>query len=94
MNYEIWKMINVTFSKNAWEDYLYWQNQDRKNLKRINRLIEDIARNNGKGIGKGELLKENLSGFCSKRIDGKNRLVYKLDKNSLYIIQCKNHYND
>ena len=84
----------MNFSQKGWEDYLYWQNQDKKTLKRINKLIEDLSRNEGKGIGKGEILKGDLSGFCSKRIDGKNRLVYKIIENSLYIIQCRNHYND
>lgn len=87
-------MINVIFSQKGWEDYLYWQNQDKKTLKRINKLIQDLTRNEKSGIGKGEILKGDLLGFCSRRIDGKNRLIYKLVDNSLYVIQCKNHYND
>lgn len=87
-------MNNILFSQAAWEEYLYWQCQDKKTLKKINKLIEDLCRGNSKGIGKPEILKGDLSGYCSKRIDGKNRLVYKLIDNSIYIIQCKNHYKD
>lgn len=87
-------MSNVWFSQYAWEDYIYWQNQDKKTLKKINRFIQDLERGNNLGIGKSEILKGDLSGFYSRRIDGKNRLVYKLIDNSIYIIQCKNHYKD
>ena len=76
------------------EDYLYWQIQDRKTLKRINRLLQDIERNGYIGIGKPEALKEDLSGFWSVRIDGKNRIVFRIEANQLEIIQCGSHYRD
>jgi toxin YoeB len=76
----------------AWEDYLYWQTQDRKTLKRINLLIQDAMRNPFGGIGKPEPLKENLSGFWSRRIDDTNRLVYSVEKEQLEIVACRFHY--
>lgn len=79
----------------AWEDYLYWQNQDKKTLKRINKIIEDIARNGESvGIGKPEPLGENFAGWWSRRIDEKNRIVYRIRNDRLEILQCRNHYND
>jgi len=79
----------------AWADYLYWQAQDKKTLKRINMLIKDIERNGNEGIGKPEPLKENLTGFWSRRIDERHRLVYSiLDNGDIQIAQCKGHYND
>lgn len=87
-------MINITFTNKAWEEYCYWQLQDRKTLKKINQLLADIQRNNFEGIGKPEPLKENLSGFWSRRIDEANRLVYKINNEQIEIIQCKGHYND
>ena len=78
----------------AWEDYLYWQNQDKKTLKRVNALIKDIERNGFDiGLGKPEPLKENLSGFWSRRIDDVNRLVYRVQDGILQIVSCKGHYN-
>lgn len=76
----------------AWEDYLYWQGQDRKTLKRINNLIQDCLREPFDGIGKPEPLKENLSGFWSRRIDEANRLIYAVDGNDLVVIACRYHY--
>lgn len=76
----------------AWKDYLYWQTQDKKTLKRINKLIIDCKRSPFEGIGKPEPLKENLSGFWSRRIDDANRLVYAVDDNYLTIISCRYHY--
>ncbi len=76
----------------AWSDYVYWQGQDRKTLKRINRLIADTQRNPFEGIGKPEPLKENLSGFWSRRIDETNRLVYVINDHQLTIISCRYHY--
>ncbi|NJN75206.1 MAG: Txe/YoeB family addiction module toxin [Synechococcaceae cyanobacterium RL_1_2] len=76
----------------AWEDYLYWQGQDKKTLKRINRLIQDTKNSPFTGIGKPEPLKENLSGFWSRRIDDTNRLVYAIDEQYLTIIACRYHY--
>ena len=80
----------------AWNDYLYWVQFDKKKLKRINELIKDIERNGlSDGIGKPEPLRHNLQGFWSRRIDDCNRLVYRFkDDSTLEIIQCKGHYND
>ena len=86
-------MIEIlSWTKESWADYSYWQLQDRKTLKRINKLIEDTNRSPFKGIGKPEPLKENLSGFWSHRIDESNRLVYAVDNNQLTIISCRYHY--
>ena len=78
----------------AWEDYVYWQTQDRKTTKRINRILKDISRNNNAGIGKPEPLKGELSGFWSRRIDETNRLVYRIQNGILEILSCKGHYDD
>ncbi len=85
-------MSNISFTTRAWEEYCYWQSQDKKTLKRINLLLADIQRNNFIGIGKPEPLKENLSGYWSRRIDDVNRLVYKVNNEQIEIIQCKGHY--
>ncbi len=82
----------LSWTHEAWSDYVYWQGQDKKTLKRINRLIRDIIRSPFEGIGKPEPLKENLSGFWSRRIDDTNRIVYAIDKNQLTIISCRYHY--
>lgn len=82
----------VTFTANGWEDYLYWQKQDRRTLKRINELIKDIQRNGFVGKGKSEPLKGNLSEMWSKRIDSENRLVFTIDKGSVVIYSCRFHY--
>lgn len=76
----------------AWDTYVYWQTQDRKTLKRINKLIEASLRDPFDGIGKPEALKENLSGFYSRRIDDTNRLVCAVDDDYLTIISCRYHY--
>ncbi len=76
----------------AWDDYVYWQDQDRKTLKRINKLIENVRRTPFEGIGKPEPLKENLSGFWSRRVDDTNRLVYAVDEAAITIISCRYHY--
>ncbi|HEU0229567.1 MAG TPA: Txe/YoeB family addiction module toxin [Burkholderiaceae bacterium] len=76
----------------AWDDYVYWQGQDRKTLKRINKLIDDVRRSPFEGIGKPEALKENLSGFWSRRMDDTNRLVYAVDTATITIISCRYHY--
>ncbi|MDR1246234.1 MAG: Txe/YoeB family addiction module toxin [Clostridiales Family XIII bacterium] len=79
----------------AWENYLYWQTQDKKTLKKVNELIKDIERNGYKGIGKPEALKGSLSGWWSRHVDDTNRLVYRLkDGDILEISQCKGHYNE
>lgn len=85
-------MSNISFTTRAWEEYCYWQTQDKKTLKRINLLLADIQRNNFVGIGKPEPLKENLSGYWSRRIDDVNRLVYKINNEQIEILQCKGHY--
>lgn len=82
----------LAWTDEAWQGYLYWQSQDRKTLKRINKLIEDTKREPFAGIGKPEPLRENLSGFWSRRIDDTNRLVYAVDDNFLTIISCRYHY--
>jgi toxin YoeB len=87
-------MGNLIFSEKAWEDYLYWQSQDKKTLKRINQLLRDISRNSFDGIGKPEPLKGDFSGFWSRRIDDTNRIVYRISNENIEIIQCKGHYKD
>jgi len=82
----------LVWTDEAWSDYVYWQGQDKKTLKRINKLISDSKRTPFEGIGKPESLKENLSGFWSRRIDDTNRLVYAVDNTSLTIISCRYHY--
>lgn len=78
----------------AWEDYTYWQTQDKKTLKRINMLLKDIERGNFDGIGKPEPLKGVMSGFWSRRIDDVNRLVYRIRGDVMEIVSCKGHYED
>lgn len=82
----------LSWTDSAWSDYVYWQTQDKKTLKRINKLITDTKRSPFEGIGKPEGLKENLSGFWSRRIDDTNRLVYAVDDNAITIISCRYHY--
>ncbi|REL35294.1 Txe/YoeB family addiction module toxin [Thalassotalea euphylliae] len=82
----------LSWTDEAWSDYLYWQSQDKKTLKRINKLIIETKRMPFEGIGKPEPLKENLSGFWSRRIDDTNRLVYAVDKQAITIISCRYHY--
>ncbi|WP_354674996.1 Txe/YoeB family addiction module toxin [Cupriavidus alkaliphilus] len=84
----------LTFMANAWEDYVYWQSQDKKTLKRINALIQDAQREPFDGLGKPEPLKGNLSGYWSRRIDDSNRLVYFANDDELTIIACRLHYGD
>jgi toxin YoeB len=83
----------ITWTLAAWEDYEYWQVQDRKTLKRINNLIKNCLREPFSGIGKPEQLKENLSGLWSRRIDDVNRLVYLMDDGDLVMVACRYHYN-
>ena len=80
------------WDESAWADYLQWQTQDKKTLKKINELIKDIDRNGYTGIGKPEPLKGNQSGFWSRRIDEYNRLVYRITGDVLEIASCKDHY--
>ena len=87
-------MAEIQFSEIAWEDYLYWQKQDKKTLKRINDLLKEISRTGKPQKGKPELLKGDFSGSASVRIDGQNRLVYSLDNGIIKVEQCRNHYSD
>lgn len=82
----------LAWTDEAWESYLYWQTQDKKTLKRINRLIQDTQRSPFEGIGKPEALKENLTGFWSRRIDDTHRLVYAVDDRYITVISCRYHY--
>ncbi len=84
--------MNKLFTDNAWADYTYWQTEDRKTLKRINQLLEDISRNGNSGIGKPESLKGDLSGFWSRRINDRDRLIYRIDGENILILACKFHY--
>jgi toxin YoeB len=86
--------MKINFTETGWKDYLYWQEQDKKTLKRINRLIQDIERNGFQGIGKSEPLRYGLSGLWSRRIDDKNRLVFRILDDSVEIYQCREHYSD
>ena len=86
-------MIKV-WSDRAWEDYLYWQENDKKTLRRINQLLKDIDRNAFCGIGKPEPLKYDRHGYWSRRIDGVNRLVFRIVNNQIEIAQCRAHYDD
>ncbi len=85
-------MAKIAFSERAWGEYLYWQTQDKKTLKKVNELLRDIERSPFAGIGKPEALKEYLSGFWSRRIDDKNRLVYRISGEFIEIVSCKEHY--
>jgi toxin YoeB len=85
--------MRLLWEDRAWEDYLYWQMQDKKVLKRINALIKDIQRDTFDGIGKPEPLRENLSGWWSRRIDEANRIVYYEENGIIYIVSCKGHYD-
>ena len=87
-------MGNIVFSEQAWQEYLSWQTEDKKTLRKINQLLQDISRNVYTGMGKPEALKHELSGYWSRRIDEKNRLVYRIIGDNIEIIQCKNHYSD
>ena len=84
--------MNISFQDDAWEDYLYWQQTDKKILKRINALIKDIIRHPFEGIGKPEPLKHDLSGYWSRRINQEHRLVYRSDEDTIIIISCRYHY--
>lgn len=85
--------MKILWESHAWEDYVYWEFQDKKTLKKINRIITDICRSPFEGIGKPEPLKENLSGFWSRRIDDNgNRVVYFIKDDTVCIIACKGHY--
>ncbi len=84
--------MTLIFSEHAWDDYLYWQRTDKKLVKRINLLIQDIQRTPFEGIGKPEPLKHALSGYWSRRIDDEHRFVYKVETDSILIAQLRHHY--
>ena len=95
--------MNKVFTQNGWEDCVYWETEDKKTLKKINallavhpkewvELIEDICRNGNQGIGKPEPLTGNLAGFWSRRINDKDRLIYQIDDENVYILACRYHY--
>ena len=85
--------MNKVWSDDAWEEYIAWQMQDKKTLKRINLLLKDVERHPFEGIGKPEPLRGELSGFWSRRIDEQNRLLYRVSRDSLEILSCKGHYD-
>lgn len=87
--------MNYLFTPNAWDDYNFWQENDKKTRKKINELFKDIFRNGASdGIGKPELLPGNLKGFYSRRINDKDRLIYKVENNTISIISCRYHYSE
>ncbi|MBP5174764.1 MAG: Txe/YoeB family addiction module toxin [Treponema sp.] len=86
--------MKIQFNEIGWEQFQFWLDQDKKTLKKINKLLADIARNGNSGLGHPEALKGNLSGFWSREIDEKNRLIYNIVDDVITIIQCKNHYDD
>ncbi|WP_341831234.1 Txe/YoeB family addiction module toxin [Sphingobacterium thalpophilum] len=85
--------MKYVFVDESWEDYLYWQQTDKKKLKKINELLKDIARTPFEGLGKPEPLKHKYSGFWSHRIDEEHRLIYKYEENQILIAKCRFHYD-
>lgn len=85
--------MNLVFTELSWEDYLYWQKNDKQKLKRINELLKDISRNPYEGIGKPEALKFNYAGFLSRRIDEEHRLIYRISDDEIQIVKCRFHYD-
>ena len=86
--------MKILWQESAWEEYLYWQLQDKKTLKKINKLLMDINRNGYQCIGKPQPLKGDLSGYWSVRIDEKNRIVFRITEKNIEIMQCGSHYYD
>jgi len=86
--------LNRTFTERAWDDFNFWAVENKKIIKKINQLLDDIERNGHQGIGQTEPLTGDLTGWWSKRIDGKNRLVYKIESDCIVVYQCKEHYGD
>lgn len=84
--------MNKVFSDLAWEEYLYWQLNDRKLLKKVNDLLKDIERNGNEGLGKPEPLRHELEGLWSRRISPEHRLIYRFDEDNIYILKCKTYY--
>lgn len=87
-------MTRLLFTQTAWEDYVYWQTQDKKTLKRINKLIQSMMRTPFEGEGRPEELRGELSGKWSRRIDEQNRIVYSVEEETVTILQCRTHYGD
>ena len=85
--------MRIIFSKNAWEDYISWQSEDKKMVNKINDLIKDILRTPYEGMGKPEALKYDLAGLWSRRIDREHRLVYQANENDILIYSCRYHYD-
>ena len=87
--------MNFLFTPDGWDDYLYWEENDKKTRRKINLLLQDIARNGAfSGIGKPEPLSGNFCGFFSRRIDEKNRLIYKVEHENVIVLSCRYHYLD
>lgn len=87
--------MQITFAEDGWSQYLYWQSQDKKTIKRINQLLQSVERDGAlQGIGKPELLKHGKAGLYSRRIDETNRLVYEISGNQIIVKSCKGHYED
>ena len=86
--------MNKVFTDTGWEDYLFWQQEDKKTLRKINTLLKDIERNGNEGLGKPEALSGDLAGFWSRRINVKDRLVYAIEHDQIVIIACRFHYDD
>lgn len=86
--------MNKLFTENAWVDYVYWQNEDKKTLKKINTLLKDIERNGHSGIGKPEPLTGDFQGYWSRRINSKDRLIYTIQTSNIIILSCRYHYHD
>lgn len=84
--------MNISFTSEAWEEYLYFQNNDKKIMKRINGLIKEMVRDPSKGTGKPELLKHAFTGMWSRRITQEHRIVYKVQGDQITIVQCRFHY--
>lgn len=86
--------MGLMWDDTAWDDYLYWQTQDRRTLKKLNSLIKDIQRSPFSGTGKPEPLKDSLNGYWSRRIDEQNRVVYFKEGDTVFIVSCRGHYDD
>jgi len=86
--------MRLIWFEEAWADYVYWQTQDKKTIRRINQLLQDATRNGYEGIGKPEPLKGEFSGFWSRRIDDTNRFVYRIKDGFLEVLSCRGHYDD
>lgn len=87
--------MQIVFAEDGWSQYLYWQSQDKRTIKKINQLLQSVERDGAlQGIGKPELLKHRKSGLYSRRIDEANRLVYEISDNQIIVKSCKGHYED